>query len=128
MRRPLLLAATVLVTVVPAARAAGPPAAPPGMTRLSDERTFTRWAYPQTRGAIRSRPARDARRVGTLHWLTEDRLPEIYLALDSWTDPRGAVWVHVRVPRRPNGITGWVPRSSLRSLHLVTEAIEIDRS
>ena len=111
-----------------AARAAEPPASPPDMKALSDERTMTQWAYPQTRGAVFSRPTSSARRVGRLHWLTEDRLPEVYLALASWTDERGASWIKVRVPKRPNGITGWVRRESLRTVHAVTEAIEINRS
>jgi hypothetical protein len=128
MHRPLLLVAALLVVGSASARGAGPPASPPGMKALSDERTITRWAYPQSRGAIFSRPASSARLVARLHWLTEDRLPEVYLALASWTDGRGATWIQVRVPKRPNGITGWVRRESLRTLHPVTEAIEINRS
>ena len=105
-----IVAAALLAAIVPAgaARAAGPTANPPGMKRLSDERTLSRWAYPNNHARVRSRPTGQARTVGTLHWLTEDNLPEIYLVLASWRDTHGNTWVKIRVPKRPNGVTGWV--------------------
>jgi hypothetical protein len=66
--------------------------------------------------------------VARLHWNTEDRLPEIYLVLASWRDAHGATWVKIRVPKRPNGATGWVPRASLRQYTAVHEFLDIDRS
>src|SRR3954468_18409422 len=60
-------------------------AAPPPPTReradvrLSDERTFTRWAYVARRRPIYRRPSGTAARVGRLRWYTEDGFPEIYL-------------------------------------------------
>ena len=33
-----------------------PPASPPGAQVLSDERTVTRWAYPERRALVYSRP------------------------------------------------------------------------
>ena len=84
------------------------------MKRLSDERTLSRWAYPNNHARVRSRPTGQARTVAKLHWLTEDNLPEIYLVLASWRDGHGNTWVKIRVPKRPNGVTGWVPRRALR--------------
>ena len=55
-----LLAATVPAA---AARADGPSANPPGMKRLSDERTLSRWAYPNNHARVRSRPTGAARTV-----------------------------------------------------------------
>ncbi len=121
-RVPLL--AVALACLAPAAAHA---ADPPGTTQLSDERTFTRWAYPTNHAKIRARPEAGARAVGRLRWETEDRLPEIYIALASWTDPHGNTWVKIRVPKRPNGVKGWVPRLALRSFTLVREFLEIDR-
>ena len=114
-----IVAAALLAAIVPAgaARAAGPTANPPGMTRLSDERTLSRWAYPNNHARVRSRPTGQARTVGTLHWLTEDNLPEIYLVLASWRDAHGNTWVKIRVPKRPNGVTGWVPRQRAAPVH-----------
>ena len=53
-----IVVAALLAALVPAgvARAAGPPANPPGMKRLSDERTLSRWAYPNNHARVRSRP------------------------------------------------------------------------
>jgi lipoprotein-anchoring transpeptidase ErfK/SrfK len=121
--------AALLAALIPAAaaRAQGPSADPAGMKQLSDEQTFTRWSYPSNHVKIRSRPESKARTVGRLRWLTEDRLPEIYIALASWTDAHGSTWVKVRVPKRPNGITGWVPRAALRDYTLVTEFLDINR-
>jgi hypothetical protein len=84
------------------------------MKRLSDERTLSRWAYPSNHARVRSRPTGQARTVAKLHWLTEDNLPEIYLVLASWRDSHSNTWVKIRVPKRPNGVTGWVPRRALR--------------
>jgi hypothetical protein len=130
MRTERILITAFLAALVPAAAAHAqqPTANPPGMKPLSDERTITRWAYPGNHAKIRSRPASGARTVGRLHWLTEDRLPEIYIALASWTDEHGATWVKVRVPKRPNGITGWVPRGALRDFTIVHTFIDLNRS
>ena len=80
-----LVAVALVAVAVPAAaaRAAGPPANPPDMKPLSDERTLSRWAYPNNHALVRSRPTKHARTVARLHWLTEDNLPEIYLMLTS---------------------------------------------
>jgi L,D-transpeptidase catalytic domain len=125
----ILMIAGVFATFAPAAaaRAEGPSANPAGMKPLSDERTVTRWAYPGNHGKIRSRPAAQAKTIARLHWLTEDRLPEIYIVLAGWVDAHGNSWVKIRVPKRPNGITGWVPRDSLRTYTIVREFLDIDR-
>ena len=130
MRKERILIAVFLAALVPAAaaHADGPQADPPGMKPLSDERTVTRWAYPANHAEIRSQPVRGASSVGRLRWQTEDRLPEIYLALASWRDAHGSTWVKVRVPRRPNGITGWVPRGALRQYTIVREFLDLNRT
>jgi lipoprotein-anchoring transpeptidase ErfK/SrfK len=125
-----ITAIALLAVAVPAAaaHAAGPPANPPGMTRLSDERTLSRWAYPNNHAQVRSRPSADARTVARLHWLTEDNLPEIYLVLASWRDSHANTWVKIRVPKRPNGVTGWVPRRALRQYTPVRTFLDLNRS
>jgi hypothetical protein len=120
-----LLAATVPAG---AARAEGPSANPPGMKRLSDERTLSRWAYPNNHARVRSRPTGAARTVAKLRWLTEDNLPEIYLVLASWRDSHGNTWVKICVPKRPNGVTGWVPRRALRQYNPVRTFLDLNRS
>jgi hypothetical protein len=125
----ILIIAASLATLVPAAaaRAEQPSANPAGMKALSDERTLTRWTYPGNHGKVRSRPTTHARTIARLHWETEDRLPEIYLVLASWRDAHGTTWIKIRVPKRPNGATGWVPRGSLRQFTTVREFLDIDR-
>ena len=85
-----IVAVALLAAAVPAAAArADGPSATAGMKRLSDERTLSRWAYPNNHARVRSRPTSHARTVATLHWLSEDNLPEIYLVLASWRDSHG---------------------------------------
>jgi L,D-transpeptidase catalytic domain len=122
------LLAVAFAVPATAARAAGPSANPPGMKRLSDERTLSRWAYPNNHARVRSRPTGHARTVAKLHWLTEDNLPEIYLVLASWRDSHKNTWVKIRVPKRPNGVTGWVPRRALRQYTTVRTFLDLNRS
>jgi hypothetical protein len=100
---------------------------PLGTTRLSDERTLTRWANSVRDAPIRAHPAVRARRVGRLHGLTEDGMPEVYLALRSHRRAHKRLWILTRIPGRPNGRTGWVARAALGRLHVVTTALRIDK-
>jgi hypothetical protein len=95
--------------------------------RLSNERTLTRWAYPLRTSPIRVRPFRRSRALAHLRLLTEDGMPEVYLALRSRRTRSGRVWIRVRIPRRPNGRKGWVPRGALGRLHALTTALRIDK-
>jgi hypothetical protein len=79
------------------------------------------------RAVIRSRPSAKGKKVARLRYDTEDGYPEVYLALRSYTEVDGTVWIEVRVPMRPNGRKGWVPRSALGSLRTVNTFLLIDR-
>jgi hypothetical protein len=105
-----------------------PPANPPGAQKLSDERLETRWGYPQRRAVVYSRPSAQAHKVTRLRLLTEDRFPELYVVLSRWVDPAGNVWLRIRLPRRPNGSTGWVPQDALGSLTVTHKMIDVDKS
>lgn len=131
-----VLAVLASATVAPAATAAAAksdplrPAdssAPLGTERLSDERTLTRWAHAATRSPIRAHPDRDAKVVARLRARTEDGRPEVYLLLRSVVDEDGRLWVKVRVPMRPNGQRGWVPRESLADFRIVRTRLLISR-
>ena len=104
-----------------------PPASPPGAQVLSDERTETRWAYPERRALAYSRPSGSARKVGRLRLLTEDKFPELYLALSRWTDPQGNQWVRIRLPKRPNGVKGWVRADALGALTVNHRLIDVNK-
>lgn len=85
------------------------------LVRLSDERTITRWATPLRTARIYAAPSASARAAGKLRFLTEDRMPEVYIALTLATNSEGS-WVRIRIPGRPNGRLGWVRRSSFGDL------------
>ena len=103
------------------------PANPPGRVRLSNETTLTRWAYAVTPGRAYARPSSTARRVGRLRFRTEDGFPEVYIALESVQDVHGTTWVRVRLPQRPNNVTGWAVRSALGDLHVVRTKLVVNR-
>ncbi len=112
----LLVCVLLLLVCAPgAARAAEP-------ERLSDERRLSRWAHAHARAAVLAEPRAGARRVARLRFLTEDGLPEVYLALHRLDG-----WVEVRIPGRPNGRTGWVRRAALGPLRVVRTQLVIDR-
>jgi len=129
-------AAAVLACAATAAAAAAEPPGPlraAGVTgpfgheRLSDERTVTRVGFPTGRYSVRSGPGRRYRTTDKLRFYTEDNAPENYLVLRSVVAADDKVWFQIRVPKRPNGSKGWVPRSALR-LRTVTTLFELDKS
>ena len=107
--------------------AAAPPAAAGRDQVLSNERTVTRWAETAYRATIHARPDARSASVGRLHWNTEDGFPEIYLVLRRRFGDRGAEWVELRIPMRPNGRVGWVPGDALGPLHVSNSLIVVDR-
>jgi hypothetical protein len=124
--------AALALAPVPAAGAAERPrplgaGSPLGDERLSNERTLTRWAHAAGRGVIRRGPTAESALLARLRPYTEDGYPEVYLALRSRRADEGRVWIKVRIPKRPNGRTGWVPRIALGPLHAVTTALTIDK-
>jgi len=108
---------------------AAPPAAHPGRPDrvLSNETTFTRWAYANQIASIHPTPGTSSRQVGRLTWSTPDGFPSIYLVLRGHWDAQGVEWVELRVPGRPNGKTGWVPRDALGSFHLTHLELVVNR-
>lgn len=113
------------------ARAGGGARPAKSYVRLSNELTISRWAYPQRAAVVRASASTHSRRVGRLHFLTEDGQAELYLVLGdvkrSASGPGAGAWLDIRVPRRPNGVTGWVPREALGTLHVVFGHLLIDR-
>jgi lipoprotein-anchoring transpeptidase ErfK/SrfK len=92
--------------------------------RLSDEWSYTRSAEVTRVATIRQAPDAGSARRGRLRLETEDGYPEVYLLLRRTDDGR---WTQVRIPRRPNGGTGWVPSDALAPSRLTRWALEIDR-
>jgi lipoprotein-anchoring transpeptidase ErfK/SrfK len=136
LRRSAGLAAVVLTAagagVCAGTAAAETPVVAPGQplganARLSDELTITRYAYARVSTPIHKTASRSGGTVGRLRFQTEDGFPEPYLVLRAATDAAGRTWVQVRVPRRPNGRTGWVARGALARFHVVTTSLRINR-
>jgi len=115
------------VTALAAAALAALPSAASADVRLSDEHSVTRWAHAYETAPVRGRPARGARVLARLRYQTEDGPPEVYLVL-ARRRTGGREWLRVRVPGRPNGRTGWVPRTALGPLRRVHTALLVDRS
>jgi lipoprotein-anchoring transpeptidase ErfK/SrfK len=132
MRRIALTTAIAgLALAAPAVQAAplaeDPVAATDSYAKLSNETTLSRWAYTNLTLKLRKSPSKNARSVGKLHFNTEDGPPEIYLALQQYSPAKGDPWVQVRIPGRPNGRTGWVPREGLGEFHVVRTQLVISR-
>jgi lipoprotein-anchoring transpeptidase ErfK/SrfK len=121
-------ASLALAAVVSIAASASPAAArAEAPVRLSNETTFTRWADAVTGAKAYARPSSAARQVGRLRLLTEDGFPEVYVLLTSRTDAQGAAWVRLRLPQRPNNVTGWVRRRALGPFRLVHTRLVVSR-
>jgi lipoprotein-anchoring transpeptidase ErfK/SrfK len=115
MHRSLALAAVATVLATAPAAASGP--GDQQVVKLSNEQTTTLWAHPGSTSLIRYSPSRKSHAFRRLHLMTEDGFPEIYIALAKTVDENGAQWIKIRVPMRPNGKTGWVPRDALGRFH-----------
>jgi hypothetical protein len=100
---------------------------PLGDERLSDDRRVSRYAGAVARTPVRAWPRTDARQVGRLRYLTEDGPFEVYPVLESVVDAAGVTWVRVRLPMRPNGRSGWVPRNDLGPLSAVRTMLRVNR-
>lgn len=122
----------------PAPTAADPPVPPPSGTtreRLSDERGDSRWAYVLRTVTAHVRPAADApavrdrsgRPVRLRRLVPQTYSRELVLVLSRATLPDGQVWVHVRLPTRPNNTTGWVERRALSAFRTVRTQLLVDR-
>jgi hypothetical protein len=94
---------------------------------LSNENTFTRWAYVTKIAWIHQAPGGSSPRVAPLSWYTADGFSSIYLLLRAHWDARGREWLKLRIPGRPNGRTGWVQRAALGSFHLTHRLVVVYR-
>jgi hypothetical protein len=117
---------TPLITPATApARVVGPP--PSAWTSVSNETTKTLWAYVAWTAPIRSSPLNGAAAIGSLNFLTEERTSAVYEVLSRWVDPHGEAWLRIRVPLVRNAeLRGWVPASSLGTLHTDHTMLKID--
>ncbi len=124
------VATGLCLLAIPAAAAASAPSTPPdgdGAVRLSNESSQTRVATAELMVKVRSRPDPQAPQGVRLRATTEHGAPEVYLALTETTGTDGSRWVKIRIPKRPNGQTGWVRREALGRYRLLTTALVVNR-
>jgi hypothetical protein len=95
--------------------------------RLSDEERITRVANAVLRAPVYRQPTADSPLAWRLRLQTEDGPLEVYLVLESKLDSLGRVWLRVRLPKRPNGSTGWVTENALSDLRIVRTKLRVDR-
>ncbi|MGI8803520.1 MAG: L,D-transpeptidase [Solirubrobacteraceae bacterium] len=131
-----LLAALVLWLVPAATAQSGATVSPapttttpgtPGVQQLSDERLNTYWAHSAGDALVHYIPTVTGRQVGRLHLLTEDGAAEVYIVLRRYVDGAGRTWLRIRLPKRPNGSTGWVLARGLGPVHRISTHLVIDR-
>src|SRR5690349_6822704 len=127
MFRSLALAAVATVLAAAAPAAATSPGTTQPVVKLSNEQTKTVWAHPGSTSLIRYSPSRKSHAFRRMHLMTEDGFPEIYVALARTVDQYGTQWIKIRVPMRPNGRTGWVPRDALGHFYVVNTQLIVDR-
>ncbi len=128
--RSTALAAGACTLAVCAGATLAPAQAAPAatVTRLSNLRTMSRWAYPNAVTIARSAPSPTAAATGQIRLLTTDMQAELYLALASAVTATGETWIKVPLPGRPNGHTGWVPRGALGPFHTVNGYLRVNRT
>ncbi len=88
----------------------------------------TRYAVVNRKTVAYDTPSTRARPVGRLGLLTEDGTTEIVVILARTVDRGGRMWLRVRLPVRPNGTDGWVPRDALGEIKRVRTWLRVDRA
>jgi hypothetical protein len=94
---------------------------------LSNETTSTTWSVADYLVTIRARPQNNSSRVSSLQFSTPDGFLQSYILLrEHWTN--GTAWVELRVPGRPNGRVGWVPRNALDVFNHTNMQVVVNRA
>ena len=88
----------------------------------------SRFAFLDERVTVRDSPLRNSGRVVRLGLKTEDGTDEIVSIIGRSKDPRGLWWMKVRLPIRPNGTTGWVPRHALGEILETDTWLKVDQA
>jgi hypothetical protein len=122
------LALALVSTASASGAASGATAKAPVLMSLSNLHTLSRWAYPNSEAPVHASPSRRSAVRGRLRFLTEDGQAELYMALTSARLASGQTWIQIELPARPNGQTGWVPRSALETFHTVNGYLLVDRT
>ena len=93
---------------------------------LSNETTRTTWTIADVAVEIRTQPAPHATAITKLFFQSPDGFLQSYVLLRERFTKAGT-WVELRIPGRPNGRIGWVPRSALDQFEQVHTEIVVNR-
>jgi len=94
---------------------------------LSNETTASTWSLADYVVPIRSAPSPHASVLAKTQFETPDTFGlQPYLLLRQRPTKSGS-WVQLRIPGRPNGRIGWVPRGALDVFHHTNMQIVVDR-
>jgi lipoprotein-anchoring transpeptidase ErfK/SrfK len=121
-------AAATAAFVFPSVTAAGTPPSPPA----AQPTVHLPRAYPAAGELVwaavpvRVRPSAGARPITIFRQFRSDFRRRIVFATGDATSADGRAWLHVSVPKRPNGTMGWIPAASV-SVTTVQARIEIHR-
>ena len=95
---------------------------------LSNETTSSTWTLADKLVAIHAKPSYSSAKIAQLQLETPDQEAlQSYLLLRERRTSSGA-WIELRVPMRPNGKTGWVPRWALDVFHHTDMQIVVNRA
>ncbi len=94
---------------------------------LSNETTSTTWSVADYADPIRAEPSNSSTRIATLQFTTPDGFLQSYVLLRQHFTNAGT-WIELRVPGRPNGRVGWVPRKALDVFNHTDMAVVVDRA
>jgi lipoprotein-anchoring transpeptidase ErfK/SrfK len=135
-RRGKIARASVLVLAVATVAAfAGPASAATTTTAaskpkrdrvLSNETTTTTWTIADQAAVIHASPDSHAASLGRLIYQTPDGFLQSYILLRERFTKTGT-WIELRIPGRPNGRIGWVPRKVLDQFEQVHTEIVVNR-
>lgn len=128
--RLILPIAAVVAAVIGAGQAVAATTGASAATRpdkiLSNETTSTTWTIADVNVPIRTSPSESAPAITSLRTYTADGDLQSYIVLrEHWTS--SGAWVQLRIPGRPNGRVGWVPRSVMDGFQVTHMEIVVDR-
>ena len=118
------LAAAAAAVIAPAAAAKK---AAPADVILGNQTTTTIYSTANNLAPIRTAPSVSASKIIGLAFANPDGFIQTYELLREHY-AGGRWWVQLRVPMRPNGHIGWVPRNALNSFITVHTEIVVNRA
>lgn len=98
------------------------------LTEESGAYSLGYWAHPQYKAGVYRSPDPQSKRIGRLHWYTEDGFLEVYRITSRPRRGRdGQRWVRIQMPRRPRALSGWIRLSGVDYIRTSSYRLYIHR-